>query len=170
MAAVAVTAASRLTLMMWPKSAVPAVLQMDATPAAVRVPVVLAAVAARRVTVPTAAADNRTEAKAGRTLRRTVGRAAVEMAASVVLVAMVARTWCQQSTTRRSLSARPAEQVSRLLPGVVVAAAAVGLARCSWPVVAAVAQAQAVPLVAGPSVAVVAAVRLASMLLALTAS
>lgn len=169
MAARAATAAAHLTLMMWPKSAVPAAPQMPATKAAVRAPVGLAAVAVRRATVPTGAVDNRAEAKAARTVRRTVGRAVAEMVASVVSVAMAARSWCRHETTRQSLSARSAEQVSRASQGVAAAAAAVDLARCLWPVVAAVAQAQAGPLVAAPSVAVVAAVRSASRLSALTA-
>jgi hypothetical protein len=113
--------------------------------------------------------DNRAEAKAARTVRRTVGRAVAEMVASVASVAMAARSWCRHEPTRRSLSARSAEQVSRASQGAAAAAAAVDLARCLWPVVAAVAQAQAGPLVAEPSVAVVAAVRSASRLSALTA-
>ena len=170
MVELAVTVASGPTLMKWPKLAVLAERQTGATLAAVRAPVVLAAVAARRVAVPTAEVDNQAEAKAERTVRQTVGRAVAEMAAPVVTVAMAARSWCRCSTTRRCLSARPAEQVSRALQGVVGLAVAAGLARRSWPVAAAVVRAQAGPLVAEPAVAVAVADRSASMLLALTAS
>lgn len=162
-------AASRPIQMAWLMPVELVERQMDATLAAVRAPTARADVVARRATASTAAVDKQLAARAERTARQMVDRAAAVMGASGVSAAMVVMAWCPQQIKRRFQSELPAEQVSRVSPGVQAVVEAVGSGRSLWPVVAVVAQAQAGPLAAEPSVVVVAAARSASMLLASTA-
>jgi len=164
MAAAVAMAASRPTPL--PRSApvVLAELQMGATPEWVRAVAVQVAVVVTRVTASTVAADNRVAAKAERTVRQTVWRGVAEMVASVVSVAMAATTWCPQQMKRRSPSALSAAQASRASQGAVAVVAVAGLVRCSSSVVAAAAEAQAVPLAAVAAAVVAVADLSASML------